>query len=257
MKRKNNTVTPEAGTLKQTNHSERNVLKQLAAKLIALTLIPSIAFMNMSFMPDSLPEGMNKSDTIDRIEKADSCCVTPGQKSVTAKNRKMVKLVMPSAEMIRKSDSEAYANLINSVKENELNILHHMFVMSDTEMHDRFRSETSVQPDNLLNEVAADEQISSQFAAENIVTVSPVSILKADEMVDASFAVETTGLQISADGNESSDREINRQFLVENIRISLPSRARFANTDVEMDMLRNQDTHTASIVKPFVSSYSK
>ena len=53
MTRKNRTVNPQAGTLKQENRALRTNIKSMTVKLIAFALFILVSIPNMSFVPVS------------------------------------------------------------------------------------------------------------------------------------------------------------------------------------------------------------
>lgn len=138
MKRKIEKVTPKAGTLKHTNQIMRTG-KSLTGKLSAFVLVLSLALANMSFVQDDATlknsVSMNTTDTADKM---DSCCIV-AKPAVKKNDRNVFRLYnLPSAEMIRKSDSEAYTNLRHSLTENKLKALKYWMTISDRSINNDF-----------------------------------------------------------------------------------------------------------------------
>ena len=140
MTRENNKVNPKAGTLKQENRDLRTNTKTMTVKLIAFALFILVSIPNMSFVQDDT--FVKAADSKKSIQLGnmtpDSCCVV--EKPGNIRSRKgVIKLVIPSVEMIRKSDSEANSNLVYSLKENKLKALMPMIVKSDVRNQQSFQ----------------------------------------------------------------------------------------------------------------------
>ena len=142
MTRKNSTVNPKAGTLKQQNRELRINRQSGYVKSIAFALILSMTAPTLSQAMDEVSDTVKGE--INRVDssKPDNCCVLDN-----GQNRdkyKVVRLVIPSREMLRKSDSEANRNLVYSVKENKLNRMKSIIDASDKEINARFNAETRI-----------------------------------------------------------------------------------------------------------------
>ncbi len=234
MKRKNRTVNPQAGTLKQENRAFRTSIKSMTVKLIALALIILVSIPNMSFVQDdtyAVTVDSRKPNKIQHLNP-DSCCMIekPGIKS----RKGIVKLVIPSLEMIRKSDSEAHSNLAISITENKLKALKSWIVKSDAEINNRFRNETSLSVAGILHTQNADNRINHLFDAENI-RVNAVSALQlADADVNDLFIAEHVGITTEYANVDLADMEINREFALNGLTIPFPSVRDFKLADIEI-----------------------
>lgn len=226
MTRKNSTVNPKAGTLKQTNRALQTNLQSGFVKSIAFALLLSITVPAMSNdQGDGIDTG---SGVIERIESQspENCCLA------SEPTVKKVKVTMPSSEMIRKSDSEAVKNLRQSLTENKLHALRFWLARADWEMNRNFETEHRVKTSQ--NVKAADTEILVQFNAENIPAVQHGMVLKSDaEMVDF-FKMENKGLRFSNTELAMVDAEMTRLFSIQETRISVPADAEFARADQAM-----------------------
>jgi len=251
MTRENNTVNPKAGTLKQENRALRTKTKSITVKLIAFALFILVSIPNMSFVQDDtfvMAADSKKSIHLGYMTP-DSCCVV--EKPGNIRSRKgVVKLVIPSVEMIRKSDSEANSNLVYSLKENKLKALMPLIVKSDAEINNRFRNGTSL---NLSNNFAghhSDKSLNELFAAENI-SINASSTEIADTNINDLFIAEHVGIPALYVNLAEADLEINQDFVFHALNISLPSALQFNLADREIISQINQtaDKKTQSVVK--------
>ena len=234
MTRKNRTVNPQSGTLKQENRTVRTSIKSMTVKLIALALIIFVSIPNISFVQDdTYATTVDARNSIKKqLMNPDSCCVIekPGIKS----RKGMVKLVIPSLEMIRKSDSEAHSNLAISLSENKLKALKPWIIKSDTEINNRFRNETSLSVAGLLNTRMADTRINNLFDAENISVNSVSAIQLADADINDIFIAEHVGITSEYANVDLADMEINREFALNELAITFPSVRDFQLADIEI-----------------------
>lgn len=252
MTRKNNTVNPKAGTLKQENRALRTNIKSITVKLIAFALFILVSIPNMSFVQDgtSVVASDSKTSFTFNNMNPDSCCVI--EKPGNIRTRKgVVKLVIPSIEMIRKSDSEANSNLVHSLKENKLKALMPMIVKSDTEITERFRKETNLSTANILAAMHADNRINELFTAENIKGNSVAANEKADTDIHDLFIAEHVGIPVEFVRTEQADLEINSDFTLQTINISVPSATQFnlADAEIKSQLQQNADKKSQSVVK--------
>jgi predicted transcriptional regulator len=251
MTRKNRTVNPGAGTLKQENRALRTSIKSMTVKLIAFALFILVSIPNMSFVQDDTFTAtvVSKKPLKEMIDHTDSCCVI--EKPGTKTRKGTVKLIIPSLEMIRKSDSEANSNLAISITENKLKALKQWIENSDAEINNLFRKETTLSVAGILHIQHADTRIIQQFDAENI-SVSSVSITQqADKDMNHLFQAEQVGITTKYTNVDLADKEMNFDFVKNELTISLPSAHDFNLADNEM---RNQiqqilETLPGSIVK--------
>jgi hypothetical protein len=232
MKRKIEKVTPKAGTLKQANQVVRNGMS-LSGKMSAFILLLTMAFSTMSFVQDddTLTNGSSIS-TSSSVEKADSCCTS---KTAVQAGRKMIKLYdIPTAEMLRRSDYEAYSNLKNSLTENRLKALQKWLSLSDYAMQNAFRKETSVEMNGLLNSVASDEMINNYFSAENL-SININSYAAASDIdVNDLFTAEHVGIESTYNDIVVSDASINDSFEIATTKITTPGVEMFSKADAEI-----------------------
>jgi hypothetical protein len=237
MTRKNRTVNPQAGTLKQENRALRTNIKSMTVKLIAFALFILVSIPNMSFVQDDTFTAAVDARNPLKIHNTnpDSCCVIekPGIKS----RKGVVKLVIPSLEMIRKSDSEANSNLAYSLKENKLKALKPWIVKSDVEINNHFRNETTIPVAGILHVQHADTRINHLFSAENIRVNSVPAIQLADADIQDLFIAEHVGISTQYVNVELADMDINSDFAINGLTISLPSAHEINLADNEM---RNQ-----------------
>jgi len=251
MTRKNRTVNPQAGTLKQENRALRTSIKSMTVKLIALALIILVSIPNMSFVQDdtyAVTVDSRKPIKIQHLNP-DSCCMIekPGIKT----RKGSVKLVIPSLEMIRKSDSEAHSNLAISLSESKLKALKPWIVKSDAEINNRFRKETSLSVAGIINSQIADNRINHLFDAENI-SVNTVSALQlADADVNDLFIAEHVGITTEYSNVDLADMEINREFALNGLTISFPSVRDFdlADTEIKNQIQQIIETLPNAVVK--------
>jgi hypothetical protein len=230
MTRKNSTVNPKAGTLKQQNRALRTSSQPGFVKSIAFALLLSLTIPSLSIAKDELAD--TGKDVKARVDRSipDSCCVAD---KVQSKNvYKIVRLVIPSKEMIRKSDSEANHNLVRSLKESKLTKLHAFILRSDRDIHNRFAAETRI--GKVGNSNAADTDISIHFNAENLPVHAQASIASGDEEINEFFKLDNEGLHFAGLNSLKADQDINQQFVVEHARISVPSAAHYWVADQEM-----------------------
>lgn len=251
MTRENNTVNPKAGTLKQENRALRTNTKSITVKLIAFALFILVSIPNMSFVQDDtfvMAADSKKSIQLGYMTP-DSCCVV--EKPGNIRSRKgVVKLVIPSVEMIRKSDSEANSNLVYSLKENKLKALMPLIAKSDAEINNRFRNETSL---NLSNNFAghhSDKRLNELFAAENI-SINASSNEIADTDMNDLFIAEHAGIQALYVDLADADMEINKDFALQTLNISLPTALQFnlADTEIMSQIQQSADNKSQSVVK--------
>jgi hypothetical protein len=234
MTRKNRTVNPQSGTLKQENRTMRTSIKSMTVKLIALALIILVSIPNISFVQDDTYATTVDSRKPNKIQLLipDSCCVNerPGIKT----RKSMVKLVIPSLEMIRKSDSEAHSNLAISLSENKLKALKPWIIKSDAEINNRFRKETTLSVAGILTAQNADNRINHLFDAENIRVSSVLAIQLADADMNDIFIAEHVGITSEYANVDLADMEINREFAINELAISSPSVRDFHLADIEI-----------------------
>jgi len=252
MTRENNTVNPKAGTLKQQNRALRTNTKSITVKLIAFALFILVSIPNMSFVQDDTFEMAADSKKSIQLSymTPDSCCVV--EKPGNIRSRKgVVKLVIPSVEMIRKSDSEANSNLVYSLKENKLKALMPLIVKSDVEINQRFRKETSLDLSKIIAEQQSDESLHDLFSAENIRLNTSAANEKADTNINELFIAEHAGIPAIYVNLAAADLDINQDFFFQALNISLPSALQFNLADREIISHLNQtaDKKTQSVVK--------
>jgi hypothetical protein len=252
MTRKNNTVNPKAGTLKQENRALRTNTKSITVKLIAFALFILVSIPNMSFVQDDtfvMASDSKKSNQLSYMSP-DSCCVV--EKPGNIRSRKgVVKLVIPSIEMIRKSDSEANSNLVYSLKESKIKALMPMIAKSDAEINKRFRKETSLDLSNIINGHKSDKALNDLFAAENISINVLAAGDKADTNINDLFIAENVGIPASYVNLADADMEINKDFAFQSLNISLPSASQFnlADTEIMSQIQQSADNKSQSVVK--------
>ncbi len=178
---------------------------------------------------------------------SDPCCVT-----VKVQDKrdpyKIVRLAIPSKEMIRKSDSEANHNLVRSLKENKLNKLRMWILRSDMEINNLFAGETKIR--KIGNDLLADQEMGVYFDAENLPVKHQASLVKGDEDMNEFFKLENEGLRFAGLNSVKADQDINGNFVVENTRITVPYAAQFVVADQEMSV-------PAAVVKNSLVSNSK
>jgi hypothetical protein len=251
MTRENNTVNPKAGTLKQKNRALRSNTKAITVKLIAFALFILVSIPNMSFVQDDafvMATDSKKSIQLSYMTP-DSCCVV--EKPGNIRSRKgVVKLVIPSVEMIRKSDSEANSNLVYSLKENKLKALKPLIVKSDAEINNRFRNETSLNLSNIFAGHDSDKRLNELFAAENI-SIDTSSNELADTDINDLFIAEHAGIPALYVSLANADMEINNYFTLQTLNISLPSELQFnlADTEIKSQIQQSADNKSQSVVK--------
>ncbi len=231
MKRKIERVTPKVGTLKQVNQVMRKGMS-ISGKVSAFTLLLTMAFSTMSFVQDddTLNTGSSVSTSIS-ADKADSCC---SSKTAVSAGRKMMKLYdIPTAEMLRKSDYEAFSNLKNSLTENKLKALQKWLILSDHAVQNEFRKETSVEMNGFLNSVAGDEMINDYFSAENLIMSNSYAHVS-DIDVNDLFIAEHVGIESTYNNIVVSDASINKSFEIATVRIATPGAEMFSKADAEI-----------------------
>ncbi len=236
MTRKNRTVNPQAGTLKQENRALRTNIKNTTVKLIAFALFILVSIPNMSFVQDdTFTAAVDSRNQLNlRNMNPDSCCVIekPGIKS----RKGAIKLVIPSLEMIRKSDSEANSNLAYSLKESKIKALKPWIVKSDAEINHHFKTETNLLVAGLLETQQADARINNQFAAENIrFSSGSATTQAADADMNDLFIAEHIGITNKYVNVDLADMEINSDFAINGLTITLPSARDFNLADTEMN----------------------
>lgn len=228
MTRKNSTVNPKAGTLKQQDRELRISSQSRFVKSIAFALILSMTAPTITQAMDEVAD--TGKGVITRIDssKPDNCCVLDnGQKKY-----KVVRLIIPSRDMIRKSDSEANRNLVSSLSESKLHRMKSALAVSDKEINTRFSMETRIQHVGDLRK--SDDEMSIHFKAENIQVTGSAAIALADAAVQESFTLNTRGIRFSAANSPKADAEMNQQFVWSNTKIAVPSAAVYALADQEM-----------------------
>lgn len=213
MKQKMNQVTPKAGTLKQTNE-----IKNAFRKLIASVLMLAILAMN----PGSLMAGSLAGD---------SCCETP-RKGLNISRTMLVDF--PSAEMLKRADSEMTVNLYKSLKESKVQKYAHQFAASDDSVNASFTSETTL-PAPMTSQ--GDESINLRFPAENL---SQPLAADADGDMNDMFIAHEAGIDHSAD-TAAADDEVDTQFNAENL--ALPGIAHYAAADLEINRNLKNELH--------------
>jgi hypothetical protein len=247
MTRKNSKVNPKAGTLKQQDRALRTngqsgFVKSIAFALFLFFSIPVFSTAN-EIQGDT---GMEVNSRVDH-SSSDPCCVT-----VKVQDKrdpyKIVRLAIPSKEMIRKSDSEANHNLVRSLKENKLNKLRMWILRSDMEINNLFAGETKIR--KIGNDLLADQEIGVYFDAENLPVKHQASLVKGDEDMNEFFKLENEGLRFAGLNSVKADQDINGNFVVENTRITVPYAAQFVVADQEMSV-------PAAVVKNSLVSNSK
>ena len=252
MKRENNTVNPKAGTLKQENRALRTNTKSISVKLIAFALFILVSIPNMSFVQDDtlvVAADSKKSIQLNYMTP-DSCCVV--EKPGNIRSRKgVIKLVIPSIEMIRKSDSEANSNLVYSLKESKLKALMPMIANSDDEINKRFRKETSLDLSNIIDGHKSDKRLNDLFVAENISINDLADSEKADTNINDLFIAENAGIPAFYVNLADADREINKDFALQALNISLPTALQFnlADTEIMNQIQQITDNKTQSVVR--------
>jgi hypothetical protein len=259
MKPKIRTVNPKAGTLKLKNEAVWNIAKNVSKNLIAFILMLGLTLTNMAFVQedDSLGKGSTTlgDATATTINKADTCCITEKGKTAVI-DRKNVKLLLPSSEMIRKADSEVYVNLYASLKEHKnLYFTELMLNKADNENVWNFKSETSGKVSMpAMNAVSdADETVNASFIAENkgIVVVTGKSVAAADEDINSRFIAENEGIKMPLQSlTVAADQEISNNFKIESdFRISAPSAERYKVADIEISENLFQDIKSKGVAK--------
>ena len=247
MKRKNSTVNPKAGTLKQQDRALRINRQSGFVKSIAFALLLSLTAPAVTqAMGDLADTGRDLNTRVDR-STPDSCCVA----EVRQQNGtfKVIRLTIPSREMLRKSDSEANRNMVYSLKENKLRRMQSWISRSDREIAEQFDSESRI---SLGQDLAkADADMTVYFQAENILAQMPVVTRKADEDMRDFFILENEGLAWSNNGRMAADEDISRQFVRENTRISMPSAAAIAKADAEMALKPGVQNATQAVVSSY------
>ena len=232
MKRKIETVTPGAGTLKQSNQVMRNG-KSISGKISAFILLLTMAFSSMSFIQDddTLTNGVTVNNSTS-VNKNDSCCTS---KATVRTGTKMTKLYdIPTAEMLRKSDYEAYSNLKHSLTENKLKSLQKWLNLSDYAIQNEFRKETSVEMNGFLNNVSGDEVINNFFRAENINLNITSYATVADQDVNDIFTAEHAGISTVYNNISVSDETVTNSFEISTMKISTPGAALISRADEEI-----------------------
>ncbi len=232
MTRKNSTVNPKAGTLKQQDRALRISRQSGFVKSIAFALLLSLTAPAVTqAMGDLADTGKESNVKIDR-SIPDSCCVADDRQN-KGKYR-IVRLTIPSSEMIRKSDSEVTRNMVYSLRENKLRKMSAWISRSDRDIDAQFTRETRISQGQ--DAVRADADMALYFQAENIPVSAGVAAGKADEDMNDLFRLENEGLLWSMNSKLRADDDISMQFVLENTRISLPSAADFAKSDAEMSV---------------------
>jgi hypothetical protein len=247
MKRKIERVTPKAGTLKQANQVMRNGMS-ISGKISAFILLLTMAFSTMSFVQDDDTLTTRTSvSTSSSVEKTDSCCTS---KTAVQAGRKMMKLYdIPTAEMLRKSDYEAYSNLKSSLTENKLKALQKWLSLSDYAMQNEFRKETSVEMNGFLNGVAGDEMINDYFIAENLKINIDAYANVSDVDVNDLFTAEHVGIESTYNDIMVSDASINENFEIATIKIASPGAELFSKADAEIHNNLMNEISSLSVAK--------
>ncbi|WP_336514008.1 hypothetical protein [Pollutibacter soli] len=249
MKRKMEKVTPKAGTLKQANQLMRTG-KSLSGKLSAFVLMASMAFSTMSFVQDD--DTLNKSaalTNVDKTEKTEDCCST-AKPAAKRNERNVYRLYnLPSAEMIRKSDNEAYTNLRHSLTESKLKALAMLISESDRAINNEFKKETTVDMSNTFSSNSADEMIGDQFKAENITVIGAEAGNNADVDMNDVFTAEVAGIKIDGSVASGADEDLNNDFQASVIWESYPSAEMISKADAEINFNHTQDLKYNSFAK--------
>ncbi len=252
MTRKNNKVNPKAGTLKQENRNLRTNTKTMTVKFIAFALFILVSIPNMSFVQDDTfvkSADSKKSIQLSNIAP-DSCCVV--EKPGNIRSRKgVIKLVIPSVEMIRKSDSEATSNLVYSLKESKLKALMPMIAKSDAEINKRFRNETSLDLLEIIAGQKSDKSLHDLFYAENIRLNAAAAAEKSDTDINDLFIAEHAGIPALYVNLAEADMEINKDFALQALNISLPTAMQFNLADIEImnQIQQTAENKSQSVVK--------
>lgn len=234
MTRKNSKVNPKAGTLKQQDRALRTNRQSGFVKSIAFALLLSFSIPTFSIANEIKGDtGMEIRSRVDSNSIPDSCCVA--DKSQNRVDRyKIVRLMIPSKEMIRKSDSEANHNLVRSLKESKLNNLRQWILRSDLEINKRFAAETRI--NKIGNERQADQDMSTYFVAENLPVKPQAALAKGDEDIHDMFVLENQGLRFASLNGLKADQDINNRFMAENTHISVPTAAQYVVADLDMSV---------------------
>jgi hypothetical protein len=247
MTRKNSKVNPKAGTLKQQDRALRTNGQSGFVKSIAFALLLSFSIPVFSTANEIQGDtGMEINARVDR-STSDPCCVAVKDQD-KRDPYKTVRLAIPSKEMIRKSDSEANHNLVRSLKENKLTKLRMWILRSDMEISNLFARETKI--GKIGNDFLADREVGVYFDAENLPVKHQASLVKADEDMNDFFRLENEGLRFAGLNSLEADQDINGNFVIDNIRITVPCAAQYVVADQEMSV-------PAAVVKHSLVSNSK
>jgi hemerythrin len=241
MTRKNSKVNPKAGTLKQQDRALRTNGQSGFVKSIAFALLLSFSIPSFSIANEI--QGDTGMEIKSRVDNSipDSCCVA--DKSQNKRDTyKIVRLSIPSKEMIRKSDSEANHNLVRSLKESKLNYLRQWILRSDLEISKRFAAETRI--NKVGNELVADQEMSIYFDAENLPVEPKAVLVKSDQDINDLFVLENEGLRFAGLNSLEADQDIHEKFELENTRITVPSAAQYVVADLEMSVPVAMSTHS-------------
>jgi hypothetical protein len=204
---------------------------------------------------DTLGKGSSNpaGATATTINKADTCCATEKGKTFPIE-RKSVKVVLPSVDMVRKADSEAFANLFASLSGQNNYVTPLMINLADVEIKSNFDSQAydrvSLPAKSAL--INADETVHASFVAENIgITNGVASKVQSDDVMNANFIMENQGVNMQTQSVAvAADCEINKNFEAENsYKISNPSAKSITNADQEITSKIYNDTNGKGMAK--------
>lgn len=246
MKQQNNKVNSKEGALKQTKSSFQ-ILNRIPVKAMTLVVLFNLILAQLGFSQgDDSVNSYSYAEPVSHMSSLANCCVT--DKPVNP-SKKVIKVDLPSARMIRKADREVTINLIHSLHVNRVGEMSELMRVADQAMNTFFVSETSI--GHTAHEFirSADEDINLIFAAEHIRPVTVATQVNADEELTNVFRAENAALDHNYGSVSIADATIDGQFTVENTSISLPA-AYTVKADEEINNNMQQEKNTkASVAK--------
>jgi hypothetical protein len=245
MKQKNNKVNSQTGALKQTMTTFQ-ILNRITMKMMALVILLNLTLANLSYGQgdDSISGNYSYAEPVAHSSSHASCCAEERPVGPGSHKTNTVKVSLPSAQMVHRSDREVTMNLIRSLQVNRVEEMSEMMRLADQTMHTFFVSETSM--GRTASELIrlADEDINETFSAEHINSSTVKALRLSDGDINDAFTAENAGLRHGYGSVADSDADINVRFALENTSISLPGTKDLVKAD---DEINNNMVHDARV----------
>ena len=239
MKQQINKVNSKTGALKQTK-STFQILNRIPVKAMTLVVLFNLTLAQLSFSQgdDSIGNSYSFVEPAGHSTSLSNCCAA--EKPVSPTKKSVVKIDLPSARMINRSDREVTMNLIRSLHVNRVKDMSDLMKVADQAMNAFFVNETSIGRTAHDMIRTADEDINLVFAAEHIRPVTVATQVNADEELTSIFKAENGVLAHNYGSVAVADATIDAHFATENTTISLPA-AYTVSADAEINHNMDRD----------------